>query len=122
MTSSKAEQKRKRKPHVNGVVRPSSASASAATTPDLLHDIHVARTAACILVEHNVALGRNGIRSGTRLHAGTLECLGSFELLLSVCCVGGSLAAGSGPVGSLDLTKLVSIYSETQSRSTYLGS
>jgi len=112
MTLSKAEQKRKRKPHLNGVVRPSSAPASAATTPDLLHDIHVARTTACVLVEHNVALGRNGIRSGTGLHAGTLECLGGFELLLSVCCVGGGLAAGSGPVGSLDLTKVVSIHSE----------
>jgi hypothetical protein len=117
MASSKLDRKKRRLCRET-----SSTPASAATTPDLLHDIHVARTTACVLVEHNVALGRNSIRSGARLHAGTLECLGGFELLLPVGCVGGCLAAGSGPVTSLDLTKIISIRGEMCKRKTYVGS
>jgi hypothetical protein len=52
--------------------------------PDVLQNIWVVVLAApIVLVEHDIALGRNGIRSGTGLHASTLECLGGFECLLA---------------------------------------
>lgn len=79
-----------------------SAPATTATSLDLLHDIHIGRTTSGILVEHNIALGCNGVGGWSRLHASTLESTRGFEGLLSAGGNSGLLAVDS-PIARVDL-------------------